>query len=1340
MQLVIKKADGSQQSVSLSPDKPLKLGADPSADIVVAAPGMQKVHCGFMHKDGKFYVVATKASQQVHVNGQAVQSSPLAAGHQIKLPGAQILVQEDQPADDDFGLLPLEGEKPAAPPAPKPAEDEFGLAPLDGEPAPKPVQPSQPAASQPAAGGPALQPVDDEFGLAPLDGEPAPKPKPQPTAPVPAAGLQPIDDKPALQPVDDEFGLAPMDAPAAKAPAPKPKQKPAPASDAGPSLQPVDDEFGLADEPATKAPAKKKKQPAPDAGLQPLDDAGLEPLGEVGLTPLEEAPAKKKGKQAPAAGGLAPLDELPADGGLAPLDELPGSGGLAPLDEIPASGGLAPLDELSSDAMSAPLDDALSSDALAAPAPAKVKKPSAFGLFLKSPAFKSLAMGIAALAALGLALLIAFTLPTADSRFAAADANYRGKQFDRATEDFNNFLSWHANDPRAGEARAKRALCQLLPLAGQKNWPGLLVKTKSVIAEIGGDARHEEFRRQLGAMLPQAVVSLTDRAESNARKQPEVAKSALAEAQDALALTNKYVPPALAAAGGVPQAEVRLVQLSRDLALAESHDAALAQIKQAAGSGKLEDAYRARRELLLKYPKLSSGLQLQSAMEAVAAAERGLVKYAPLDLQVSTDEPESRISKTLVPIAWSGDREGGTIDAQRVVCLASPAAGAVYGIDAASGGLLWRRYVGSGLKVRPQLVGDPPAGVIVVNLLAGAVQRLELATGKLVWQAVVPNLCGSVTVAEDEVLVPTYDGMLVRMNASTGAAAGQFQLPQPLTSPPVVDPLNRSILQPGEHSNLYVLTADNLCDQVAYIGHETAGLTLAPVMLDRFLLVFENGLDETTIHVFQRSDLKQVQSVTLDGLVAVDPLATEDALYVSTTRGTVLAFELDAAKPKQPLAAFPPIDSGLSSSAGVALAGDRLWVAGRGLRVFDLPLDRKQPEPSNVLFAEADFNGPPQVEGETVISARNDPQAAGMVLAGSSAKDQSPLWQTQLAPPGALVAAATGDKLWVLHAGGALFELAADALVPGAPSVLSKPTASVDVRGQLSTGSGQPWGDDQAVLAPRDFPGLFVAGGENKFRVRSLPGPLAADPQRVGEQLLIATVGGPIFLVDPTSDSTPGVPFLPRIEAGKLPQWRGPALVGGTTVLVADGHNTLYKLTISGPGRLSQAQAAAMPNPIVTPLAAAGSQVWGVDAQGTLVAFNSDSLQTAVNVPLDAPAAFGPLTLGDRAILATADGRLLGLGPDPNPLWQVPLDHGALAGAVRLQDRLILASRSGVIFGLHPNSGQPTGAAIDVGQPLAGSPVVMGKHLIIPGNDGSLHVVSDAINLLTSGAPATAAR
>ena len=208
------------------------------------------------------------------------------------------------------------------------------------------------------------------------------------------------------------------------------------------------------------------------------------------------------------------------------------------------------------------------------------------------------------------------------------------------------------------------------------------------------------------------------------------------------------------------------------------------------------------------------------------------------------------------------------------------------------------------------------------------------------------------------------------------------------------------------------------------------------------------------------------------------------------------------------------------------------------------------------------------------------------------------------------------------------------------------------------------------------------------------------------------------------------LPFQSPIEAGSKVAWRGAAVVGADrqAFVIADSRKQLFRVGIK-PGaspHLEQLAQNQLDVEIVSPLAACGEAVLGVvreQQRDKFVVFTVADLSAGQDFPIEGRVVWGPEAVGNVVLAATDREQLLCFEAGPKQRWASKLAYGPLAGPPRLQENdLILASQSGVVWRMTLSDGSETGKT-EIGEPLRGGPVAYLSRLLVPGSDGTLHVI-----------------
>jgi hypothetical protein len=123
------------------------------------------------------------------------------------------------------------------------------------------------------------------------------------------------------------------------------------------------------------------------------------------------------------------------------------------------------------------------------------------------------------------------------------------------------------------------------------------------------------------------------------------------------------------------------------------------------------------------------------------------------------------------------------------------------------------------------------------------------------------------------------------------------------------------------------------------------------------------------------------------------------------------------------------------------------------------------------------------------------------------------------------------------------------------------------------------------------------------------------------------------------------------------------------------------------------------------------------------VRYRLPSLEPAGEIDMPSQVAWGPFIVGEHALVATADEKLVGISGQGDVTWTQPLAHGDLAGPpLAIEDNVLLAYRQGFVERRGMSDGKPLGDR-DVEHPLIAGPVQFLGRVVLTSNDGTLLVV-----------------
>ena len=574
-----------------------------------------------------------------------------------------------------------------------------------------------------------------------------------------------------------------------------------------------------------------------------------------------------------------------------------------------------------------------------------------------------------------------------------------------------------------------------------------------------------------------------------------------------------------------------------------------------------------------------------------------------------------------------------------------------------------------------------------------------------------------------------------------------MQLPQALGVAPAVDPSRKLVFQAADCDNLFVLAMpDGRCRQVFPLGHGLGSIVVPPVVFGDYLLVLVNDTaSDSSLRVLeigsaepQSSDppLRLVQTISLKGHVDVGPSTAGERVLLATDNGGVHLFERSATDAKLPFREMARTQ--LAGGAGLVrfplLQAGACFVGDVQLASFAIDPAKNQVSPVWRDTCKGAICQTPVAIGQTVFSVRHAGDPPGVVVSALSADKGEPYWQTCLAAPlaGEPAVSPDGRTVTAITALGGMFALpmpaAAGLTTVDQPATASRPSPDQPAFCRPVTGVVR-CGERLALTGGSESDQVLAfdpADPQKPLACWTLPASLACSPIAFAGGLLAPLCVGQVYLLDPLSGNGLCAPFQPRLRAGALPSWGGPAAVSDKEVVISDGRNKLYRLQLADKParRLDVAAEVELAEPIVSPLATTGKSVCGVDAAGKLDFFQLPGLARSQQHVLAGRCAWGPCSIGNRVLLATEAGQCYCFDESGQSVWQAALPYGRLAGTpLAVKDHFLAAAASGVVWRLEAASGKELGK-VDVGRPLATGPVLVGDRLLIGGHDGSLYQIS----------------
>lgn len=936
-------------------------------------------------------------------------------------------------------------------------------------------------------------------------------------------------------------------------------------------------------------------------------------------------------------------------------------------------------------------------------------------------------------------LFYALTRGSAAELFSKGEEEYRSGNYGNAIAIYEKFLKSYPDDPNASLARVRRGMANLRQVTDTGKNPRVGLETaKQILPQIETEEKFAEARSELATILPEIADGFATQAvqtDDPARK-GELTKLA----GDTLTLVNNpaYLPASLR--------KDREAHISRIVDKLKAAERGIQEEKDLAttveGIGKLTEkgeasaAYELQATLLRTYPGLAANPQLVAAIRQVGEKERELVKVStggPAPFK--TDHPTS--SDRLIVAYREDPAVAPSATVEPCFLLLE---GGIYGIDAQSGRVLWRRFVGYETQNSPIAIGSgAKADAVVIDGQRQELVRIEGATGKLIWRQKLNAEALGPVLAGKQLFVTTHRGLVTAIDAATGEIQASAQLSQGATVAPAVR--QGKLYQLGEHSTLFVLDAGTLaCSETVYLGHQAGELFVPPVtVLDQVLVITSPADDFSEVRVLS-PDAKTKRlapfghSQRLKGRIIAPLVVSAARVAAMTDLGQVTVYEIDSAGAQEHIRSIAGLDASEPTPRHgyCELDRNRLWVAGHRRTMFDVQpalstLSRKWTENHDDAFIAA-----PKLQGEILVTARRRGGVAAVLVEGCRALTGESIWSTHVAAPvAALVATDSSSSVVALTGECRLFAVNESQFKAG---MVDEAAFSPDVKNATVLDTPFLSADGQTLVWTEAQGGGRVLS----YNVSSAGKPTAVTPPAKVAAPAIAALGGVVAPLTNgsvallgTSAEAAVTPFLPAVAPDALPQWTRPAPISDSGgFVVSDGRGAVYAVGRRDQPRLHLASVGESKtlNPIVSPLVFAGSTVMGVmrqESTDAIAGFDARAKAVFEPVPLEGRVEAGPFAVGGIVLVAAEPDGLVCLGGDGRVRWQQPPENGFLAGPPLAlpEGDLLVAYQSGVVCRLDAATGKQL-ARHEIGEPLAGPACLWKSKVYLSGSDGAVHRIS----------------
>ncbi len=1056
---------------------------------------------------------------------------------------------------------------------------------------------------------------------------------------------------------------------------------------------------------------------------------------EMEVKTSEPAKSPSKGFRPPPVTKPAPAASPPPAPAESLLEDLVETDGLT---DLPADDGLGGVDPLTAPAPSGGVRTRLGGPVIAAPTSVWDSK-----LLLVGGGV----LGV--LAVVGVFLYFALTAGKAADLFEQAEKAYKEGSYAQAAKLYEKLLKDYPRFEQASLARVKTVTAKLRQTY-QTPKEGLRV-AKEDLPTIKKEEAFEQARPELASMLPDIAAALIDTALKV--EDVEKKKEYLQLCKEAMKLVNdpEYIPTSLRQSrlGVINRTRDNIEAVQRAIEADQQLRKTVAEIESAAESGDTGRAYEIRRRLVEQtVGNLANHPDLIAAMQKVAAKERELVRVESKPLTAST---EDHAGADVVRVILSA-KQGQPVSGVAGEILFLQVKGTVFALEAASGNVLWTRFLGLNTSPfqQPQMLDPrrPGSDCLVVDPARHELLRLDAKSGKLKWRLTVGRPFAPPAVTEEAIYVTTREGKLYEIDPETGNSDRYVQLPSPTRVAATVDVRRNRIFQIADHDTIYVLDRESLqCLSVYYLGHDAGTVLIEPTVILGHLLVAKRGgkadrseNDQSgalgarfTLVYIMRLDkdgktLKQVQTpLRLRGWIEMPMESSRRRLLITTDLGEVVFYDIDLNSPDHPVervAARP--STGKKATRLAVFDRGYLWLAEDRLFKYQVQASRAR-LPQMGLAMEGDEFFPPLLKrGEVIYTVRRREGARGLTVAAIPASDNQlvPRWEVELGEGASYLGVAANGQLNVLTPFGQLFRVdprrvRSGAMVsPTASVAMSEPASVATQVGTALVFTGRQ-GYQRAVILE---PGEQVALRDLTLNIQK--GQATAPASGFQNGLLVPLKSGEVVLLDLKRGSASVAPFHPPVAAGQQVTWgRAAVFPDGKEFVIADNRRQLFKVGVKARPRrnLAEVAAAELQDNLRPQLAATDDRVYGVQSGAgadTLIVFRRKDLGIAAELPFDGAIEWGPSRFGDLVLMATSE-ELIAVRGD-RVVWTTDSPAGLVAGVSGPDEgHLVVAFTGGKVAWVNATDGKITRVAASA-EPIVSAPVVVGDQVALIGYGGNL--------------------
>jgi tetratricopeptide (TPR) repeat protein len=913
---------------------------------------------------------------------------------------------------------------------------------------------------------------------------------------------------------------------------------------------------------------------------------------------------------------------------------------------------------------------------------------------------------------------------------------FEGGSYTQAIAQYEKFVTTFPSHPQHSEAAVRLGMARLWQDTSKAGDPvKALATAQAVLEDIEDEPEFRSSQRDLASLLPKIAQGLATQAEESTDS--AVVADRVTQTREALALcmNTKYIPKEFRDDVLLGEVEDSLLRVERHQVQSASLAKALEEMSAALQARDIAKAYEIRDRLLDEHPALINDKSLAAKVAEVSTVEGEVIRFVAESREAQQGD---RPTPVVAALTLADRKATGAVNAPGGIAVR--VGGAIYGLKASDGSLLWRQYVGADSKSNPLPLGN--GDFLVVDSAHHELVRLEGATGKAVWRQSFEGEALRPVIAGDVAYVAKPEGAMLLIDLASGKVAGEIKFGQGLAVPPAVDQSTRRLYLLGEHSSLYTLSIDDhKCLGVYYLGQAAGSVVVPPVkILNKLIVVANSGAQSSRLTVLSLDEQALPTAMDaekrLQGTVDTPLLAEGRRLVAITSLGEISVFDIANATGKAALNIIAKRDADKNASlARFSLLKDGIiWLADNQLSKLAVQATSKSIRLGNLDddFAGDTFNDPLQVVGDAVIHLRRPSRGSGSIVAATDAVSGKTAWQTEIAAPlaGAPSVDTARAQIAAITSTGAAYFLDREAMTqriqdrptrpPGSSRNLPDFSTSVAL-GQEVMAAGVPGAD--TIL-------LFHPSGPSPLSPVKLPSELATDLVGWRDGFIAATKVGQVFLLSSADGKPIATPFQPPLEAGQEYEWLSPATYRAgddARFVISDGKHAIYLVGyVAEPQpHLEAVSEGELPGTVLNTRLAVADDLAAAGAEGgSLCLFKLPALEAQPAIELGGQVTWGPFAAGSGLLFATDQGDLLMVTKGGEIAWRVPLEGKEPTGVPLVDgENAFIAWQLSGVSRLNLRDGSLP-ATTPLEQAILAGPVAFATRLVVAASDGTLLVIN----------------